>query len=186
MEIKDAMSKVFSNLEKGLLQTDSEMTSRPLRDEVEHSAYMLKLWVVMSETYGHKWTTPMGEKPNQTWVESLRDLTDEQWGQAVSKLRHSTDEWPPSLPEFRRWAIGGMTKDEMKVESRLRTEARLAAEVGKYNPFATPMTTEQYERRLQRESQQEYVVLQENERREAQGLPAITDPKRICQDEDYR
>ena len=186
MEIQDALAAVFSNLQNGQSQTGSEMTSPPLRDAAEHDLFMLKLWVVMSETYGHKWTTPMGEKPNQTWTENLRDLTDEQWAMAVTKLKNSTDEWPPSYPEFRRWAIGGMTKDEMKVASRLSTKARLNAEVAKYNPFGTPMTNDQYERRYQRESQQEYVMLQENERREAQGLPAITDPKRICQDEDCR
>ena len=128
----------------------------------------------------------MGERPNQTWVESLRDLDDEQWVRAVTKMRSSTEEWPPSLPEFRRWAIGGMTKDEMKVEARLSTVARLNSEVAKYNPFGTPMTMDQYERRLQRESQQEYVMLQENEKRESQGLPHLTDAMRICQDENYR
>jgi len=166
--------------------TDSEQTSPPLRDEKEHMLYMMKLWVVMSERYGHKWTTPMGEKPNQTWIAELQVLSDEQWVRAITKMRDSTDEWPPSLPEFRRWAIGGMTKDEMKVASRMSTEARLNAEAAKYNPFGTPMTNDQYERRLQRESQQEYVMLQENERRQAQGLPDLTDPRRICQDEDMR
>ena len=157
-----------------------------MRDEKEHMLYMMKLWVVMSERYGHKWTTPMGEKPNQTWIAELQVLSDEQWVRAITKMRDSTDEWPPSLPEFRRWAIGGMTKDEMKVASRMSTEARLNAEAAKYNPFGTPMTNDQYERRLQRESQQEYVMLQENERRQAQGLPDLTDPRRICQDEDMR
>ena len=64
---------------------------------------MVRLWVVMTESYGHKWLSAMGEEPNDTWTDALRGLSVEEWVQAITKLKESTDDWPPGLPEFKRW-----------------------------------------------------------------------------------
>ena len=183
-QVGSILDKIFANQSRQS-QTVSEQTSRPLRDEGEHSLYMMKLWVVMSETYGHKWTSPMGEKPNQTWTTSLHEMSDEQWVRGISKLKQSTDEWPPSLPEFRRWCIGGMTKDELKVHAQAEAERLMAEKVSRYNPNVVPMNYEQVEREQSRLARQIFVQSEVNERREAMGVEHITDPRRICQDEEY-
>lgn len=67
---------------------------------------MLRLWLVLTEMYGHRWTSQMGIKPVPTWSEACAELTDVEWRRALETLKHTVDEWPPALPTFRRWAYG--------------------------------------------------------------------------------
>ena len=48
----------------------------------------------------------MGVEPAPTWSDACADLTDVEWRRALATLKHTVDEWPPSLPTFRRWAYG--------------------------------------------------------------------------------
>jgi hypothetical protein len=145
---------------------------------------MFKLWIVMTEAYGFKWFKPMGETPNQTWVEGLRELTTEQWHSGLRMLSRSTDEWPPSLPEFRRWCTAQRTKEQLRAFAEAKAESEVANRISKYNPNVIPMTYDQAAREQSRLSRQIYVQEQENERRLSLGLETIDDPRRICMDEE--
>jgi hypothetical protein len=141
----------------------------------------------MTESYGHKWTTPMGEVPNQTWLAGLRDLGQPEWMAAIKVLNASQDEWPPSLPEFKRWALGGKTTPELKEEAARGADRLLAEKVAKYNPNVIPMNNQQAERYHDRVSRSLYVDNLDKQRNYAMGIEHIErDPLRICPDEEYR
>lgn len=88
---------------------DSPPRSRSARNSptaIEHRRRMLRLWLVLTEMYGHRWTSAMGTEPTETWVEACAELTDVEWRRALVTLKHTVAEWPPTLPTFRRWAYG--------------------------------------------------------------------------------
>jgi hypothetical protein len=147
---------------------------------------MVKLWIVLTESYGYKWFKPMGETPNATWVDGLRDLSPAQWTRGLLALKSSTEEWPPSLPEFKRWCTGAMNAQQLKAHAELQAAEILMKEEGGYNPFRTPLTHDQYEKRFNKLVRQIVNSETENTRRAAIGLDAETDPRRICQDEELR
>lgn len=128
----------------------------------------------------------MGEEPNQTWIEGLRDLTFYQWRAGLIMLNQSTDEWPPSLPEFRRWCIGQKTKEQLRAHADTEASRIMKDRIDKYNPNVTPMNFEQAERAYSRLARQIYVMEQENTQRRVLGHEEHSDPDRICIDEDYR
>ena len=109
----DGLDKALDHILNPPSQTSYAESSPPCSDE-DHTALMLKLWVVMTESFGYRWFKPMGEEPNQTWSEGLRHLTPTQWRNGLEMLRECTEEWPPSLPEFKRWCTGRMTKDQLR------------------------------------------------------------------------
>lgn len=61
----------------------------------------------MSETYGHRWTSHVGEKPNATWKRRLSELTMEQIQRGLDRDFERGDAWPPSAPQFYELALGG-------------------------------------------------------------------------------
>lgn len=61
----------------------------------------------MTETYGHRWTSHVGEKPNATWKRRLSELTMTQIERGIDRDFERGDSWPPSCPEFYDLALGG-------------------------------------------------------------------------------
>jgi hypothetical protein len=149
---------------------------------------MRKLWIVMTEMFGHRWTSSAGEDAtlNQTWFSRCAELTDTQFRRALERLKTTTDEWPPSLPEFRRWALGGLSRDEAKAEASQRAEAEVARRIAQHNPHGSPLTYDQAEQ-LQMRLQREYFVELSGEGpAPVAGIEHQADSRRICQDEAYR
>lgn len=123
--IEKTMARVFSDLEAQEaepLPTSSGQSSNPSSDQ-QHEQYMLRLWVVMSERFGYRWFKPMGEEPNPTWTQGLRDLTRDEWLAGITRLNESVDPWPPSLPEFRGWCIRAESPGEAKQRAGVEFDA---------------------------------------------------------------
>lgn len=71
---------------------------------------MGKLWVLMTDMYGHKWTSVHGEKDSGTWGKVLHDISGHQIAIGMQACATRTDdqaEWPPSAPEFRKMCLAG-------------------------------------------------------------------------------
>lgn len=72
---------------------------------------MGKLWVLMTEMYGHKWVSVHGESDESgTWSKVLGDLTGPQVAigmQACARRTGDQAAWPPSAPEFREMCLAG-------------------------------------------------------------------------------
>lgn len=148
---------------------------------------MKKLWILMTEMYGHRWTSSMGEAPNATWTEACGVFEEEQWRNAVTMAKSSTDDWPPSLPTFRRWAYLGTTPIEAREAAARKADELVAKAVARYNPNCAGLTYDQAERVHDRLSRSLYVDTLDRERSAALGIEhAEREPMRICPDEDYR
>ncbi len=149
---------------------------------------MKKLWILCTEMYGHRWTSSMGEAPNATWTEACRTFEDEQWRNAVTMLKSSTDDWPPTLPAFRRWAFLGSTPIEAKESAARKADEIVSARIAKYNPNCAGLTNQEADRLHDRLSRSLYVDTLDQERNAAMGIAhdKNRDPLRICPDEDYR
>lgn len=118
---------------------------------------MRKLWAIMTEMFHHRWTGSVGRNPTPLWSATCAEFTDEQFQRAVSKLKDSMDEWPPSLPEFRRWALGAMSRDEAKLYAERRAEREVQALIENHNPFSAGPTYEEAEK-MRRRLTREYFV----------------------------
>jgi hypothetical protein len=71
---------------------------------------MGRLWVLMTEMYGHKWASVHGEKDSGTWGKVLHDISGNQIAIGMQACASRTDdhaEWPPSAPEFRKMCLAG-------------------------------------------------------------------------------
>jgi hypothetical protein len=60
------------------------------------------VWVRMAEMYGERWTTLMGDVPNEMWVAGMGVLTDAQKQHGFQQLVEEGGEHPPALPKFMR------------------------------------------------------------------------------------
>lgn len=83
------------------------------RTESQNDRVILRLWEVMTESYGHRWTSHVGEKPNATWKRRLSELTMEQIQRGIDRDFDRGDSWPPSCPEFYELALGGYNDFDM-------------------------------------------------------------------------
>lgn len=71
---------------------------------------MARLWVLMTEMYGHKWTSAHGDSDSGTWGKVLHDISGQQIAFGMQTCASRTDDqsdWPPSAPEFRKMCLDG-------------------------------------------------------------------------------
>jgi len=71
---------------------------------------MARLWVLMTEMYGHKWASTYGQSDSGTWGKVLGDVTGKQIANGMQALARRTGDqaaWPPSAPEFRDLCLAG-------------------------------------------------------------------------------
>ena len=68
--------------------------------------HISRLWILMTEMYGHKWLKSFGEQDQGTWLRVLGNVTVEQMRRGIEIIANSGSEWPPSLPEFKAMCLG--------------------------------------------------------------------------------
>lgn len=68
------------------------------------------LWLHMSATYPHKWTSALGDDPRgvagRVWASELSGMSREQIDTGLDACRNSSDPWPPALAEFKARCLG--------------------------------------------------------------------------------
>lgn len=94
----------------------------PLRLEL-----MEKLWVTMTETYGHRWTANFGEvpKPDHALAKHLTGLSGKHIANGLAQLTTlDNDGWPPSAPQFRQLClqVPGLPTESEAWDQALRAE----------------------------------------------------------------
>lgn len=64
----------------------------------------------MAEIFGHRWTSSYGDDAatgaGETWARGLGGLSSAQIGEGLERVLVSAEDWPPTLPEFRRLCLG--------------------------------------------------------------------------------
>lgn len=69
---------------------------------------MGSLWVLMTDLYGHKWTSSHGlSDASGNWGRALAGITHEQIAIGAQACALSGAAWPPSAPEFRAMCTEG-------------------------------------------------------------------------------
>jgi hypothetical protein len=81
-----------------------------------HSKVMQRLWLRMSEIYGHRWTSSAGETPSELWEKALAGVAPEAIGRTIERLILEADPWPPTLPQFRAMCFDVPTMDAVRAE----------------------------------------------------------------------
>ena len=61
-----------------------------------------KLWVRMSQIYGHKWVSNYGSEPSKPWIDVVARLSNEQIAYGLQQIVKRLEKWPPDLIEFRQ------------------------------------------------------------------------------------
>lgn len=61
---------------------------------------MTRLWLRMSEIFGHKWVSQYGPDPLDTWAKRLGGMSQQEIAIGVNACANSNLQWPPSLPDF--------------------------------------------------------------------------------------
>lgn len=67
---------------------------------------MARLWLTLGEMYPGTWGNQMGEVGGhayKTWVSALSDLKAGQLKRGLERCVREGGNWPPSLPQFRKW-----------------------------------------------------------------------------------
>ena len=107
----------------------SDKSSNPLAVKSSDRKRMGTLWVAMIEIFGYRWTNAFGVDAAQgagaTWAKGLHDLSDRQIGEGLAAMVATADDWPPSLPAFRKLCLGipslGAVQFELATPSRRET-----------------------------------------------------------------
>ena len=68
------------------------------------------LWETMTSAFGSKWVNQFGVRDSGFWFESLNDLTIAEVKQGLKAMVTTGNEWPPTLPEFRKYCLIGNSK----------------------------------------------------------------------------
>lgn len=89
------------------LQTGYEQPLQSEKPEKLSQSNLDKLWLAMTETYGHRWTSNFGVSvdQNHAWAKHLSGVTGRQIANGLNALSGVVDGWPPSAPEFRAMCL---------------------------------------------------------------------------------
>ena len=104
-----------------LPSTGSKRTSQRSEQPAEKAPEPLslglleKLWITMTQTYGHKWTSSFGEVPkaDHAWAKILGGLTGQQIANGLRRMIEvaaanagtGKESWPPDATEFRAMCL---------------------------------------------------------------------------------
>lgn len=97
-----------------LSSVSKQPMTAPNNDNATHStqntgllaeSLIRRVWLRMTEIYGHKWTSAFGDDAmtgaGETWAKALRDLPPNQLATGIEACAVASDPWPPTLPQFR-------------------------------------------------------------------------------------
>lgn len=124
---------------QGQLSTKSETPLPSEKPEKLSQTMMDKLWLKMTEMYGHRWTANFGVSadPGHSWATVLKGLTGEQLANGLNALVEKADEfdWPPPANVFRAMCmqVPGLPSeaqawDEARAGTYSHPAVRIAAE----------------------------------------------------------
>lgn len=111
--------KIFQDCKEDLFQ--EIIKSQPRKS-------LAGLWVVMSASFGSRWTNAFGKSAISVWGHYLEEFSDKAIVLAVESLVLSEREFPPSLPQFVamcREARGKIRKKEERLAAKVVTDEKV-------------------------------------------------------------
>ena len=100
------------------MQSISQLITQPLHKSEQqtqndrHNATELnerlidRLWEVMTDLFGHKWTSSHDFSDNGSWTSFLEDLNGKQFKAGIDAMKDWTESWPPTATDFRNMCLG--------------------------------------------------------------------------------
>lgn len=77
------------------------MQNQQRRDSTSYADNASKrLWDRFGEMFGARFYDQFGSEPSEAWVEAVTEVRGDQIKSALTKIRNSGAQYPPSLPEF--------------------------------------------------------------------------------------
>ena len=77
-----------SNIEKATSNKNTDIAS--------------KLWVRMTQIYGHKWVSSYGPDPTPPWINLITNLPNEKIAHGLQEMIKLGESWPPALTDFNK------------------------------------------------------------------------------------
>lgn len=107
MQVRDAKLRAMPNYAQPEWTQDDGNKTLPAS-----ASLMARLWQLMTELYGHKWTSVHGlGDESGNWGKALAGIDKYQLAAGIKVCTQNGDPWPPSAPEFRAMCLsGGDTK----------------------------------------------------------------------------
>jgi len=100
------------------MQSISQLITQPLQrseqstqnekqiDQDLNERLIDRLWEVMTDLFGHKWTSSHDFSDNGSWTSFLEDLNGKQFKAGIDALQDWTESWPPTATDFRNMCLG--------------------------------------------------------------------------------
>lgn len=89
-----------------IYKSPAKVDSTSTESSPASASLMDKLWMLMTDLYGHKWTSAHGmQDESGVWGKALAGITPEQIAIGAKACTTSGDPWPPSAPEFRAMCL---------------------------------------------------------------------------------
>ena len=78
----------------------------------KHERVMDRLWLRLSEIYGHQLVSQFGETIPESWERLLMGVSPDQLKQGLESLAKRADTWPPNAAEFRQLCLPKTTSPD--------------------------------------------------------------------------
>ena len=100
-------AKTISQLITQPLQGSGQSTQQNKHSATELNERLIdRLWEVMTDLFGHKWTSSHDFSDNGSWTSFLEDLNGKQFKAGLDALKDWTESWPPTATDFRNMCLG--------------------------------------------------------------------------------
>jgi hypothetical protein len=122
-QVQDLIADVLS-----LPSIRSTPQLQSVKPEKLPQSLMDKLWIKMTEMYGHRWTANFGVSadPNHSWATVLKGITGQQIANGLNVLveKPEANDWPPPANVFRAMClqVPGLPTESQAWDEALRGE----------------------------------------------------------------
>ena len=122
-------AKTISQLIIRPLQGSGQQTQNDRRIDQDLNERLIdRLWEVMADLFGHKWTSSHDFSDNGSWTSFLEDLNGKQFKTGIDALKDWTESWPPTATDFRNMCLGRARggEEQNMISSQQAIQARSA------------------------------------------------------------
>ena len=122
-------AKTISQLITRPLQGSGQQTQNDRRIDQDLNERLIdRLWEVMTDLFGHKWTSSHDFSDNGSWTSFLEDLNGKQFKAGIDALKDWTESWPPTATDFRNMCLGRARggEEQNMISSQQAIQARSA------------------------------------------------------------
>ena len=100
------MQSISQLITQPLHKSEQQTQSEKRIDQDLNERLIDRLWEVMTDLFGHKWTSSHDFSDNGSWTSFLEDLNGKQFKAGIDAMKDWTESWPPTATDFRNMCLG--------------------------------------------------------------------------------